>query len=90
MNEPALNAQTLTPLIEAMELLFDGDIQIAIDCFDEVLHALFYVDKNVIPQEGIQDIVYNMQHLRKALKQTNRNITSASPSATTMGEIGET
>jgi hypothetical protein len=89
MNEPTLNAETLKPLIEEIELLFDGDAQIATDCFDEVLHALFYVDKEVIPQERIQDIVYNIQGLQKALKQTNRNITRALPSVITMGLIGE-
>jgi hypothetical protein len=89
MNEPALNAETLKPLIEEMELLFDGNLQLAVDCFDEVLHALFYVDKEVIPQERIQDIVYNIQHLQKALKQTNRNITSALPCVVTMGVIGQ-
>jgi hypothetical protein len=89
MNEPTLTAKTLQPLIEEMELLFDGDLQIAVDCFDEVLHALFYVDKEVIPQERIQDIVYNIQNLQKALKQTNRNITSALPRVITMGVIGE-
>jgi hypothetical protein len=89
MNEPKLTAKTLQPLIEEMELLFDGDLQIAVDCFDEVLHALFYVDKEVIPQERIQDIVYNIQGLQKALKQTNRNLTRALPSVITMGLIGE-
>jgi hypothetical protein len=41
MNEPALNAESLKPLIEEMEFLFDDHPQTAVDCFDEVLHALF-------------------------------------------------
>jgi len=51
---------------------------------DEVLYALFYAAKEVIPQERIQDIVYNVQHPQKALIQINRNITSASPCAVAM------
>jgi hypothetical protein len=94
MNETTLYAQTLEPFIEQMQELFDDEIQSAINCFDDVLYALFYVDKEVIPQERIQDMVYCIVHLQKSLKEANEDTTeedktSALPCAVTEGVDGD-
>ncbi len=67
MSDTKPTFSTLTPLLEEITALYDGDLKLAIERMDEILFMLFYVDQEVIKFERIQDTAYEIKYLREGL-----------------------
>ncbi len=65
-----MDNSTLTPLLEEITALYDGDLKLAINRMDEILFMLFYVDQEVINFQRIQDTAYEIKYLREGLKKS--------------------
>jgi hypothetical protein len=68
MNNDKITAKQLEPFAEELEMLFDGNLGLAVDRFDELLYILYYIDPEVIPIERVQTSVYEIKQMRDSLK----------------------
>jgi hypothetical protein len=89
MGTLTITVNDLKSLATELDSLYDGNLEKAVERFDELLFMLFYVDQDVICFQRLQDTAYELKAIRDALKSSDAQLKAKAVEFVPLGMMGQ-